>query len=108
MKTLVAALRIPLCFAVAAQQFFLRPWPGKIDGCDEAGNCGRATISCLPGRCHILEQGGKRRHGVVQPYVNGMDGNAYGPTDPDQFSGSFVNHSKEWRGRRDSNPRPLP
>src|SRR5713226_6891522 len=29
-------------------------------------------------------------------------------TDPDRSSGSFVNHSKEWRGRRDSNPRPLP
>src|SRR5450631_1970465 len=29
-------------------------------------------------------------------------------TDPDWFSGSFVNHSKEWRGRRDSNSRPLP
>jgi hypothetical protein len=29
-------------------------------------------------------------------------------TDSDRFSGSFVNHSREWRGRRDSNPRPLP
>ena len=29
-------------------------------------------------------------------------------TDPDRFSGFFVNHSKEWRGRRDSNSRPLP
>ena len=39
----------------------------------------------------------------------GRCGNAYWTqTDPDQFSGSFVNHSKEWRGRRDSNPRPLP
>ena len=29
-------------------------------------------------------------------------------TDPDCFCGFSVNHSKEWRGRRDSNPRPLP
>ena len=29
-------------------------------------------------------------------------------TDPDFLSGFSVNHSKEWRGRRDSNPRPLP
>ena len=36
-------------------------------------------------------------------------GNAYWTqTDPDWFLGCFVNHSKEWRGRRDSNPRPLP
>ena len=29
-------------------------------------------------------------------------------TDPDCFWGFSVNHSNEWRGRRDSNPRPLP
>src|SRR5580704_5945807 len=30
---------------------FLRPWPREIDGCDEAGDCGGASISGLPGRC---------------------------------------------------------
>jgi integrase len=41
--------------------------------------------------------------------ANRQMGNAcWTQTDPDRFSGSFVNHSKEWRGRRDSNPRPLP
>ena len=30
------------------------------------------------------------------------------PNGPRLFLGVFVNHSKEWRGRRDSNPRPLP
>ena len=36
-------------------------------------------------------------------------GNLIGPKmDPDCFWWVCVNHSKQWRGRRDSNPRPLP
>ena len=96
---LLPAAQQPACH----QQVLAGDLKGQAPGAGQVGRCHPAHGLVARAKVDPMKVAGEQKRGGKIAFC------CYRPLiSPDREGGKSVSHSKEWRGRRDSNPRPLP